>query len=654
MLRRLRAMVCGLTQALVRVDLRHMVKITLEGVAHDVEDRMRLRDLAPEGAFAAILNGEAVELSTRVEDGASIKWVSFEDEEGRRIFWHSTSHLMAHAVKRLFPRVKLGIGPAIEEGFYYDFDVEKPFTEDDLKRIEKEMRRLAARSLPIRKKVFPKSKLEHYYRFYGEDLKLELLDEIPDNELSIYEQDDFLDLCRGPHLDDTSKIAAFKLLSVAGAYWRGDEKNRMLQRIYGISFPKEEELAAYIERIEEAKARDHRIIGQKLDLYDIVEEVGPGLVLWKPKGTILRQEIEKFWTSEHLKRGYQLVTTPHIARAELWKISGHYSYYKENMFLTSIDEQEYVIKPMNCPAQMMLYKSAKHSYRELPIRYAELGTVYRNERSGVLHGMLRVRGLTIDDAHIFCTPEQAPSEIEGVLNLALFMTRAFGYKDIKVELSLWDPDNRNKYAGTPDKWEHAQSILEKVLKDNNISYKKMPGEAAFYGPKIDIKLLDALGRPWQASTIQFDFNLPERFGLTYAGEDGKEHEVRVIHRAILGSLERFIGGLIEFYKGEFPLWIAPYQAAVLTVTDSAMEYASSVAAELIDEGIRVITDFSNEKIGAKIRRQELDKIPYMIIVGAREAQEGRAALRRHHEGDMGSYSVAEIIKRFKKEIKARR
>ncbi len=631
-----------------------MVKITLEGVAHDVEDRVRLRDLAPEGALAAVLNGKPVELSTPVEEGAGISWLTFKDDEGRRVFWHSTSHLMAHAVKRLFPRAKLGIGPAIDEGFYYDFQVERPFTEDDLKKIEKEMHRLVTRTLPIRKRIFPKAKLEHYYSFTGELLKLELLGEIEDEQVSVYEQDDFLDMCLGPHLDDSSNIIGIKLLSVAGAYWRGSEKNQMLQRIYGISFPSKEELDAYLARIEEAKARDHRIIGRELDLYDIVEEVGPGLVLWKPKGAILRQEIERFWTAEHLKRGYQLVQTPHIARAELWKISGHYSYYKENMFLTSIDEQEYVIKPMNCPGHMMLYRSVKHSYRDLPLRYAELGTVYRNERSGVLHGMLRVRGLTIDDAHIFCTPEQAPAEIEGVLDLALYMTRSFGYKDIKVELSLWDPDNRAKYAGTPDKWEHAQSILEKVLKDNNIPYKSMQGEAAFYGPKIDIKLMDALGRPWQASTIQFDFNLPERFGLKYVGEDGQEHEVRVIHRAILGSMERFVGGLIEFYKGEFPLWIAPYQVAILTVTDAAADYASEIAAELIDEGMRVVTDFSGEKIGAKIRRHELDKIPYMIILGAREAQEAKIALRRHHEGDLGSFTLAEVIKRFKKEIKARR
>lgn len=631
-----------------------MIKVTLEGVVSDVEDGVRLRDLAPDDAVAALVDSEPSDLSIRVDEGTDIQWLTFTDEEGRRIFWHSTSHLMAHAVKRLFPRAKLAIGPSIEEGFYYDFDVDHPFTDQDLVKIEKEMQRLVKRALPIRRKVFPKAKLEHYYRFVGEDLKLELLSEIKDDEVSLYEQDDFLDLCRGPHLDDTLRIKAFKLLSVAGAYWRGDEKNRMLQRIYGISFPTQEELDAYLARLEEAKASDHRILGRQLELYDIVEEVGPGLVLWKPKGTILRKVIEDFWTTEHLKRGYQLVTTPHIARAELWKISGHYDYYKENMFLTSIEEQEYVIKPMNCPAQMMLYKSAKHSYRDLPLRYAELGTVYRNERSGVLHGMLRVRGLTIDDAHIFCTPDQAPDEVAGVLDLCLYMTRAYGYKDIKVELSLWDPNNPSKYAGTPDKWDHAQKILEQVLIDNNIFYKSVPGEAAFYGPKIDIKLLDALGRPWQASTIQFDFNLPQRFGLTYVGEDGGEHEVRVIHRAVLGSLERFIGGLIEFYKGEFPLWLAPYQVAVLSVTDAAIPYASQIAASLIDEGIRTVTDFSGEKVGAKIRRFELDKVPYMVILGVRDAKEERVTLRRHREGDLGSFALSDVIKRLKKETKQRR
>ncbi|TET21804.1 MAG: threonine--tRNA ligase [Candidatus Stahlbacteria bacterium] len=631
-----------------------MVKITLDGRSRDVEDGVRLRDLAPDGAFAALANGKPVGLATSLKEDAEIRWLTFSDEEGREIFWHSSSHLLAHAVKRLFPRAKLAIGPPIEEGFYYDFQVDRPFTEEDLRRIEKEMRKLAAQDLPIRRRLFPKAKLEHYYRFVGEDLKLELLSEIADEEVSLYEQGEFLDLCRGPHLDDTSKIAAFKLLSVAGAYWRGDETKQMLQRIYGISFPTQEELDAYLARLEEAKASDHRVLGRQLGLYEIFEEVGPGLILWKPKGAIIRRVIEDFWTAEHIKRGYQLVSTPHIARAELWKISGHYDYYKKNMFFTTIEDQEYAIKPMNCPAHMMLYLDSKHSYRELPIRYAELGTVYRNERSGVLHGMLRVRGFTIDDGHIFCTPEQISDEITGVLDFCLYMIRAFGYKDIKVELSLWEPGKPGKYAGTPEKWEEAQAILENVLKDNEVPYKRMPGEAVFYGPKIDIKFVDALGRPWQGSTIQFDFNLPERFGLRYVGEDGAEHEVRVIHRAILGAMERFVGGLIEFYKGNFPLWLAPYQVAVLTVTDAAKEYASEVAAELIDEGIRVVTEFSAEKIGAKIRRFEIEKVPYMIVLGAREAKEGTLTLRRHGEGDLGAFSLSGAIKRLKKEIKQRR
>jgi threonyl-tRNA synthetase len=631
-----------------------MVKITLDGVSRDVEDGVRLRDLAPDGVIAALVDGRPVDLATSLKEDAEIRWLTFSDEEGREVFWHSSSHVLAHAVKRLFPKAKLAIGPAIEEGFYYDFEVEHPFTEEDLRKIEKEIHRLITRGVPIRRRVFPKAKLEHYYRFTGEDLKLELLGEIEEDEVSLYEQDDFLDLCRGPHLDDTSKIGAFKLLSVAGAYWRGDESRQMLQRIYGISFPAQEELDAHLERLQEAKASDHRVLGRQLELYDIFEEVGPGLILWKPKGTIIRRVIEDFWTAEHIKRGYQLTTTPHIARAELWKISGHYDYYKENMFFTAIDEQEYAIKPMNCPGHMMLYRSTKHSYRELPIRYAELGTVYRNERSGVVQGLLRVRGFTIDDAHIFCTPEQAPEEIAGVLDLSLYMTRAFGYKDIKVELSMWEPDKPEKYAGTPEKWAEAQAILEKVLVDNEVPYRRMPGEAVFYGPKIDIKLLDALGRPWQGPTIQFDFNLPERFGLTYVGEDGVEHEVRVIHRAVLGSVERFIGGLIEFYKGNFPLWLAPYQVAVLTVTDAAAEYASDVAAELIDAGLRVVTEFSSEKISAKIRRFETEKVPYMVVLGAREAKEGTLTLRKHIEGDLGNFSLSEVVKRFRKEIKQRR
>jgi len=631
-----------------------MVKITLDGVVRDAEDGIRLRDLAPQTALAALMNGKPVDLATPPEDGAEIRWLTFSDPQGREVFWHSSAHLLAHAVKHLFPRAKLAIGPAIDEGFYYDFEVPEPFTDKDLKRIEKEMRRLAKQGLPIRRRVFPKSKLEHYYRFNGETLKLELLAEIEDDTVSLYEQDDFIDLCRGPHLDDTSKIAAFKLLSVAGAYWRGDENKQMLQRIYGISFPTQEELDAYLLRLEEAKASDHRVLGRQLELYDIYDDIGPGLVLWKPKGAIIRRIIEDFWTAEHIKRGYQLVFTPHIAKAELWKRSGHYDYYKENMFLTSIDEHEYAIKPMNCPAQMMLYRSTKHSYRELPIRYAELGTVYRNERSGVLHGMLRVRGFTIDDGHIFCTPQQAPDEIAGVLDLCMFMTKAFGYTEVNIKLSLWDPDNREKYAGTPEQWEEAQTILEQVLIDKGMDYHKEAGEAAFYGPKIDIDLVDALGRPWQGPTIQFDFNLPKRFGLVYVGEDGSEHEVRVIHRAILGAMERFVGGLIEFYKGNFPLWLAPYQVAVLTVTDAARQYASEVAADLIDEGIRVVTDFSPDKIGAKIRRFESEKVPYMMVLGNREAEHRTLTLRRHREGDLGTFSLREVIRMLKKEIKQRR
>jgi threonyl-tRNA synthetase len=631
-----------------------MVKITLDGVSHDVEDGVRLRDLAPKGALAAILNGNPVDLATSLEQGAEVRWLTFDDEEGREIFWHSTSHLMAHAVKRLFPRARLAIGPAIDNGFYYDFEVAEPFTDRDLKKIEREMRKLAGRGLPVRRRVFPKAKLEHYYRFMGEDLKLELLEEIEDDEVSLYEQDDFLDFCRGPHLDDTSRIGAFKLLSVAGAYWRGDEKNQMLQRIYGISFPTKEQLDEHLLKLQEARDADHRILNRTLDLFAIFEEVGPGLILWKPKGTILRKVIEDFWTAEHLKRGYQLVTSPHIARAELWKISGHYDYYKENMYFTTIEDHEYAIRPMNCPGHMMLYRSTKHSYRELPLRYAELGTVYRYERSGVVQGLLRVRGFTIDDAHIFCTPRQASDEVADVLDLCLYMIDAFGYKDIKVELSLWDPDKRERYAGTPDKWEEAQEVLERVLADKGVPYKSMIGEAAFYGPKIDIKLLDALGRSWQASTIQFDFNLPERFGLTYVGEDGAEHEVRVIHRAVLGSMERFIGGLVEFYKGNFPLWLSPYQVAVLTVTDAASEYAAEVAADLIDEGIRVVTEFSADKIGAKIRKFETEKVPYMVVLGAKEAREGALTLRRHGEGDLGTFSLKEMLKLLKKEIKQRR
>jgi len=577
--------------------------------------------------------------------------IQFDDPRALPAMWHTTSHIMAQAVKRLY-NVNLAIGPSIEEGFYYDMEKDEPFTDEDLSAISREMERIIESNYEIEHSMIPKEEAKNL--FSDNKFKLELVDEIENDSVSIYKQDEFFDLCRGPHLLSTGKVKAFKLLSVSGSYWRGDEIRESLQRIYGISYPDNKTLDEYLYRYEEAKKRDHRKLGKSLDLFKIYEDTGPGLVLWHPKGTIIREIISNYWKEEHIKRGYQLVTTPHIAKADLWKKTGHFEYYLEKMYIFEIDGVEYVVKPMNCPNHILIYKSKIRSYRDLPIRLAELGTVYRNERSGVLHGMLRVRGFTIDDGHIFCREDQVSSEIGDSVDFAFDIIKTFGYENFVVQLSVRDPEHKEQYAGSDKEWENAEASLIKALYERGIEYIKEEGEAVFYGPKIDISMKDILGRKWQGPTIQFDFNLPRRLGLTYIGEDGKEHMIYMIHRALLGSMERFVGGLIEHYNGNFPAWLAPIHIRILTVTDGGNEFAEEIHKKLSEEGLRIELDLRNEQLSKKIRDAETEKIPYMFIIGRREVKSGTLSVRHHQEGDIGSFKLGEITSRLKEEIKQRR
>ncbi|HXH28882.1 MAG TPA: threonine--tRNA ligase, partial [Candidatus Polarisedimenticolia bacterium] len=576
-------------------------------------------------ALAVLVDGVARDIYLPLLDDARVSLILPESPEALEIVRHTTSHLLAHAVKELFPEVKIGIGPATDEGFFYDFERPTPFAPEDLERIEAKMRDIIARNYPIRRIEQPKEEALAYFRGLGDDLKVELVTEKGGPVVSCYRQDTFMDFCTGPHLPSTGRMGAFKLLSVAGAYWKGSEENQQLQRIHGTAFPTQEQLDAHLRMLEEAKKRDHRRLGPALDLFSVQETAGPGLIFWHPHGTVVRQILEDFWKERHLARGYQLVTTPHIARDELWRLSGHLDYYKENMYTFEIEKAGYVIKPMNCPGHSLIFKSRLRSYRELPIRYAELGTVYRYERSGVLHGMMRVRGFTQDDAHIYCTREQIVGEIEGVLDLCLEFLRTFGYERYEVDLSVWDPGHAERYAGDAVGWAMAESALTRALETRALRHTRREGEAAFYGPKIDIKMYDAIGRAWQGPTVQFDFNLPQRLGIEYIAPDSRPTPVVMVHRAIYGSLERFMGGLVEHYAGAFPLWLAPVQAIVLPITDRTRDYAETVRADLSQAGLRVEVDDRSEKIGAKIRDAQLRKIPFMLVAGDREAQAGTVA-----------------------------
>lgn len=561
---------------------------------------------------------------------------------------HSASHIMAQAVKKLYPQAKLGIGPPIEDGFYYDFDLESSITPEDLIKIEEKMKEIISEDLTFKRREVTKEEAIKIFEKEGENYKLEILGDISEEKATLYQQGDFIDLCRGPHISSTGEVKAFKLLKVSGAYWRGDERRQMLQRIYGTAFFTEGELKEHLGKLEEAKLRDHRILGKKLDLFSIQEEGGPGLIYWHPKGALIRKIIEDFWIKEHLKRGYQLVNTPHIAKINLWETSGHLNFYQEFMYSPlEIEGQKYLLKPMNCPGHILIYKSQIHSYRDLPVRYAELGTVYRYERSGVLHGLLRVRGFTQDDAHIFCTPEQLKDEMMKAVELAFFMLRTFGFKDYQVDLST----RPEKFAGTIEDWEKAEDTLSKALEERNISYKIDLGGAVFYGPKIDIKMKDVPASLSQGPTIQFDFNLPERFNVTYVGDDGEEHKVVMVHRAVLGSMERFMGTLIEHYGGAFPVWLSPLQIIILPIADRHIDYAQSLKEELQKEDLRVKVNSRNEKVGFKIREAQMEKIPYMLIVGDREVEGKTISVRNREKGDLGVMNLDKFKKRILEEAR---
>ncbi|MGP0566216.1 MULTISPECIES: threonine--tRNA ligase [unclassified Nitrospina] len=561
---------------------------------------------------------------------------------------HSCAHLMAQAVKELFPETQVTIGPVIEDGFYYDFYRETPFVPEDLKKIEKRMKEIAKKGLDIQRQEMPRDEAVKFFKDLGEDFKVEIIESIDQADaISAYSQGDFTDLCRGPHVDNTKRLKAFKLLSTSAAYWRGDERNPVLQRIYGTAWRNKDELKEYLDRLEEAKRRDHRKLGKELDLFSMSEDVGPGLILWHPKGSRIRYIVEEFWRQEHYKNGYELVYTPHTAKSDLWQISGHFDFYKENMFAPmDVENKEYILKPMNCPFHIQIYKSHLRSYRDLPLRWAELGTVYRYERSGVMHGLLRVRGFTQDDAHLFCARNQIESEIERVLAFVLYILRAFGFDQYKVFLST----RPEKSVGSDDDWATATDALQKALDKSGLDYEEDPGEGVFYGPKIDIKIKDSLGRFWQVSTIQVDFNLPHRFEMSYVAEDGKHHQPIMIHRALMGSIERFFGCLIEHYAGAFPLWLAPVQVILLPITDSQNAYAEEVAAKLEENGIRVEKDLRNEKIGFKIREAQMAKTPYMLVLGDKEVQSGQVAVRKRRSQDTHTLSLDDFLKQLKHEI----
>jgi threonyl-tRNA synthetase len=547
---------------------------------------------------------------------------------------------MAHAVKDLFPDAKLAIGPATEEGFYYDFDVDKTFTPEDLGLIEKKMSEIIRRDTQFVKRVVSRQEAIKFFQEQDEPYKVELLLEIPDEEVSLYEEDGFVDLCRGPHLETTGQIIAFRLLSVAGAYWRGDEKNKMLQRIYGTSFADKKSLTDYLTFLEEVKRRDHRKLGKDLDLFSTSDEIGAGLIIWHPNGASIRRTIEDFWLKEHYKAGYKVLYTPHIAKLNLWATSGHLDFYRENMYSPmEIEGVDYEIKPMNCPFHIHVYKHALRSYKELPLRFAELGTVYRYERSGVLHGLLRVRGFTQDDAHIFCREDQIEQEILSVLDFTLLVLKTFGFDQYDIYLST-RPD---KFVGTPENWDRATNALKEALEYKDLAFAVDPGEGVFYGPKIDIKVKDSLNRPWQCSTIQVDFNNPERFAMTYRGGDGKEHRPIMIHRALMGSLERFFGILIEHYAGAFPLWLAPVQVKILTIAERHADYAENLLAMLRREDIRAELDVGNEKIGYKIRNATIMKVPYSVIIGDNEVAENTVTVRKRSGENFGPLSVTELV-----------
>jgi threonyl-tRNA synthetase len=590
-------------------------------------------------AVAAKVDGELVDLSRSLEEDCTLEPLEQNSEEALEILRHTASHVMAQAVQSLYPEAKITMGPAIENGFYYDFDCPDTFSVEDLPRIEAKMEEIIKLATPIQRRVWDRQEAIQIFSQRQETYKVELLEELEDPTVSVYGQDDWIDLCRGPHLINTAEVKAFKLTGVAGAYWRGDERNPMLQRIYGTAFFSKKDLKRHLQLLEEARKRDHRKLGRELDLFHVSDEAGPGLVIYHPKGALLRHILETFEKEAHLRRGYQMVIGPQLLKTEMWKRSGHFENYRENMYFTEVEGQSYGIKPMNCLAHMLIYKSTIRSYRDLPIRYFEMGLVHRHEKSGVLHGLTRVRQFTQDDAHLLCTPEQLNGEIKGIIDFALDMLQLFGF-EYEIELST-QPEKR---IGTDDDWERATNALEKALLDKEISYKIRAGEGAFYGPKIDILLKDALNRRWQCSTIQCDFTLPERFDLNYIGTDGEKHRPVMLHRTLLGSMERFLGVLIEHYAGAFPTWLAPVQAIILTVTDRQLAYGEELYQRLLSAGVRVEKDLRNEKLGFKIREAQLQKIPYMLVVGDREVEAGGVSPRRRDGKDLKLMEANDFIR----------
>jgi threonyl-tRNA synthetase len=619
------------------------------GVKKQIPRGTKLQELAEQWdkeAVAAQVNGALLDLSRVVEKDVAISFISVHSKKGLEILRHSASHVMAQAVKELFPSVKLTFGPSTENGFYYDFDYDRTFTTQDLEMIEERMSDIVAKDEPFIRRDVSKEEAVKTFQRMGETYKVEHLEDLPDH-VSLYRQGTFLDLCEGPHIPSTGRIKAFRLLNVSGTYWRGDVRNRVLQRIYGTAFPDHQSLEEFLYMLEEARKRDHRKLGRELDLFSLSEEAGPGLVIYHPKGAMLRTILEDFEKKEHLKRGYQIVIGPQLLRLELWKQSGHLENYRDKMYFTKVEDVEYGIKPMNCLAHMLIYKSQIRSYRDLPIRYFELGTVYRHEKSGELHGLLRVRGFTQDDAHILCRPDQLNDEICAIIEFVDDVMKIFGF-EYEMELST----RPEKSIGAEEEWERATEALINALKTKNLPYDVNEGEGAFYGPKIDVKLKDALNRRWQCATIQVDFFMPERFDLTYVGSDGERHRPVMLHRVILGAMERFIGVLIEHYAGAFPAWIAPIQAVLMTVTDRQIPYAEGVYGQLIQKGVRVERDFRNEKLGFKIREAQVQKVPYMLVIGDREVKEGTLSPRKRNGETLKSMTVEDFVKQIESEYPA--
>ncbi|MGM0552697.1 MAG: threonine--tRNA ligase [Pseudomonadota bacterium] len=613
------------------------------------------KDIGPglaKATLAGKVNGQLVDARHEIDDDAEVAIVTDRDPEGVEIIRHSTAHLMAQAVKQLFPDAQVTIGPTIENGFYYDFAYDRGFTPEDLEKIEKRMKELAKQDLPVERSLMDRDEAVQYFRDMGEEYKAEIIASIPQGEnISLYKQGDFVDLCRGPHIPSTGKLKAFKLTKVAGAYWRGDSDNEMLQRIYGTAWPNKDQLKEHLDRLKEAERRDHRKIGQELDLFSIQDEAGGGLVFWHPKGARIRREIEKYWYDMHEKAGYDFVVSPHIANLELWKTSGHADFYAESMYEPMEDEhQSFQLKPMNCPFHVLMYKDRLHSYRDLPLRWAEMGTVYRREMSGALHGLMRVRGFTQDDAHIFCREDQIEAEVMGVIDLTLEVLQTFGFEKFDVNLSTKPEDA----VGSDAIWEHATASLRSAIEKKGLEYSVDEGGGAFYGPKIDIKIHDAIGREWQCSTVQLDFNLPERFDMEYVAEDNERRRPIMIHRALLGSVERFFGVLIEHYAGHFPTWLAPVQAEVLTITERQDAYAEQVTKALRDRGFRVEADLRNEKIGFKIREHTLKRVPYLLVLGDKEMENGQVAVRTRSGEDLGVMSLEAFGERLREEVASRR